>query len=893
MPLIKGEEGSRQHMLLLRLTRTLLAVVREAVQTYERKKTDAGQLDYEDLLLKTRDLFGREKVRAQLQARYAFVMVDEYQDTNQLQYDILLPLLNGLARGNLFIVGDPKQSIYSFRQANVEVFQKTRGDIRRASGTASDVILEESFRPLRDIAAFVNLVFSRLMGGSGNAEPLPMREGQVAYEPLVRARQSEDPGHVELLIREGSGEDEPISESEMVTRRIVQIVNTGTTIHDKQEHPRAARYGDIAILLRARTALPELEESLVHAGIPYTVNSGVGYFQTQDILDVYDYLAFLLNPADDVALAGTMRSPFFSVSDSDLFAVTADRGSGSFWEHLTRIAGQPETPGSVRHAVSVLREDLAVALRFPVPELIGRIFQRTHYYAKLAGTTRGEQARANLEKLLRIARIHDQQGFATLFDFVSRLRGLIDEEEKEGQGSVDAMGDTVRVMTVHGAKGLEFPIVILPFLHRRQGRETNIFVDDHLGIGFPLPGQSGREVLAPLPAYLQQSARSKRDAEEQRILYVACTRARDMLILSIDATRAPSPLTAAGQLLQCIAPAGVGPANHLDFPVRTRVLNLVGDAFVPGEVSHTLRIEVVHPQSLEPVRPSSAPSVEEPEKRRILVDPVRAPVGNEIFSATKIRTYRECPSRYFLRYVLGFPTPGGPFAIGDDDELRDRDLPAELRGRIVHAVAQHVAPGRPDPEKIRTEARASLNRESTLAFTGGENALKETTAMIERLVGSGIWAEMARGSDMRTEFTVSTVFGNNFLTGTFDRVYRDPEGLLTIVDYKTDSVDASSLEERGSLYWPQLEFYALVASRYFHVSDINVILLFIAQVNRPLSRSLGAPELGRIEKEVAGTIELIQQGQFRPLLSPCGGCPFSPQGCGPVWNSISGRQSQV
>jgi ATP-dependent helicase/nuclease subunit A len=884
LPQVTGHVPDLQHRLLLAVTRTLLALTQESVRRYEERKIEAGQLDFEDLQLKTRALLSLESVREQLRKRFTFVLVDEYQDTNELQYDILLPLLDGLKRGNLFIVGDPKQSIYSFRQANVEVFERTRIDIRRVAGIEGDVVLEESFRPLRDLAAFVNLVFSQLMGRDGDDYArTALYDQQVRYEPLSRARPNPSPGRVEILIREKDGEETAMVEGEMVARRILELVASNHTVYDKLEQPRPVRYGDIAVLLRTRKNLPDLEQAFIHAGVPYVVSSGVGYFQTQDIFDFYNYMEFLLNPGDDVALAGILRSPFFTVSDAELYEVAAARGGRGLWEYLLSVYSHSATPLSIRKAVATLREDIPVALRYPVPELIARIVQRTHYHGKIAATVRAAQASANLEKLQQIARSYEVKGFTTLFDFVHRLKGLIDEEEREGQGTIETAGDAVQVMTVHAAKGLEFPVVILPYLSRKLNYDKEPFLHDELGIAFSVPEGSGKRTPAPLVSFLQNRSRARTEAEEQRVFYVACTRARDMLVLSVDPSRAIHTPNCRDWLLKAVAPGGVMSGSQLEFSCTTKSLSFTDGQYVPSVEDHTLCVHLLRPGDLPATRPGAGIPATGTPMPRIAIDPIISEPKGEIFSATKIRTYVECPTRYFLRYVLGFPSGSGPFAQGEDDELRDRDVPAELRGRIFHAVVQRLALQPADFDLILREIGAAFGREAPLGITGSGDLAEAMAMMIRQVMDSPIWREMLHGVDTRTEFTISVSLDRDFLTGTLDRIYQDTAGVWTIVDYKTDAVEKDGLERKSEVYWAQLEFYALLASQFFGVETINSILIFANHVGNPLRRQFGADALQRIHQEIAESISRIHRREFRPRVSPCSGCPFTPHGCASIF----------
>jgi ATP-dependent helicase/nuclease subunit A len=871
------EKAETDQKELLAFSRMLLSVCQQCLERYEQRKLETGRLDFEDLQLKTRALLKRQGVRKYLAQRFKFIMVDEYQDTNQLQYDILRPLLNDLSTGNLFIVGDPKQSIYGFRDANVAVFEQTCRDIvatevTRISG--GQVVLGESFRPLADLAAFVNLVFARIMGSASDVQG----EYEVGYESLFCARTNNAPGRVELLV--GTADAARVStEPERIALRIGALVGSRYRIFDSNEQPKEVRFRDIAVLLRSRSLLPELEIAFVRAGIPYVVSGGVGYFQTQDILDFYSYLRFLDHPADDVALAGILRSPFFSVSDIELFEVAVHGRRRSLWEDLCAQLSRGQLPPALAEAVAALQVDLAVGLRIPVPEILSRIVAKRLFLAKIAGTPRGAQAQANLEKLQRMARSFDVQGFSTLFDFVQRLRRLIDEEEDEGQGMIESQTDAVQVMTVHAAKGLEFPVVVLPNIDRRYQYDHEPFLDDRLGVAFARLTAEGDSEDYPLTELLREESRRRTLAEEKRVFYVACTRARDMLILSGNERTKRTTPSWMSWLLDAIDAPEILDTERLSYQCMMGVLRKVNNDFVLSQEPHLLTLHVVRADSVAQTVTPRTPASAMAEAPEAFATPIPAQWKGEIFSATRIKTYRECPAHYYLRYILGMPPLSGAFARGEDDEQLDREYPAELRGRLFHAIMEKIDRLDQSGPELEFEIRRALALETPIDDVRAPALIAETAAAVRSVTKSAFWREVLLGEDTHTEFTVSSVLGNDYLSGTMDRVYRGTGGVWNVLDYKTDRVDASSVGAKAKSYWPQLQFYALLAHRYFKTSRVRTTLLFTSLVDVPLHQEYEAGDLLAFESEIQETIAKIRNGIFAPGKIPCPVCPFQPEGC--------------
>jgi len=849
------------HATLLRDTRMLLLLARAVVGRYALRKEEEARLDFDDLQLKMRSLLADATIRAELAGRFRFVMVDEYQDTNTLQLEILLPLLENLSVGNLVIVGDPKQSIYRFRDADVAVFDRSRRAIAGAAGNDSLVGLGESFRPLRDLVAFVNLLFSGIMNAPGG----------TGYDTLVRARNNADPGAVELLLplpREEGG----ITQEELVAGRILDLASGGSVVYTSGEQPRPLACRDIALLLRSRNRLEEFEQAFIRRGVPYVVSGGVGYFQTQDVYDMYNYLRFLLNTADDVALAGILRAPFFSVSDAVLFDAARSRGGKTLWEAISG-PGSRAVPAIAR-AREVIAEDILLGLRLPAAELIARIIRRTGFIAALSGTVRGEQAGANLGKLLEMARSYESQGFASLYDFVGRLDRLIEEEEKEGQAAIESQTDAVRIMTVHAAKGLEFPVVIVSDLQRQFRYDDEPYVDAALGVGLdPPPGAAA----APLSEYLRERGRRKATAEEERIFYVACTRARDRLLLSADAPPGRRGESWLKWVERCCEGYGQTILSApLTFDVTTR--------FFDGEgtkaESHRLVVPVIRevPARSAPSSPLPLASPDSP----VDIVPLLSQSKGEIFSASRIRTYVECPAKYFFRYVLGVPSGGGPFIPETEGEFTDGDYPADLRGRVFHSALENAEALRGGPASVDAAVRRALSREAPLTEEAYPALAPDVASLVSGVLASRAWKEIEAGTDVRTEFSISAALGGDFITGTIDRLYRGGDGVWTVLDYKTDSVAVAQVGARAELYWAQLEFYALMVQRLCAAPSVRVRLLFAHHPEIALEKILGPDDLVRQQAHVERIISLIKSGRFPPSQPPCHGCPMHPDPCAPA-----------
>ena len=881
---------------MLRLTRILLGVYGNALARYDEKKLQQGKLDFEDLQVKALQLLQREEIRAKLSSMYKYIMVDEYQDTNRLQDDILRRLVEEFEKGNLFIVGDPKQSIYGFRHARVEIFEKAKEDIgRQAAGEGtSHVLLPESFRLLVGIVDFVNRVFSRAMTEGTS-------EFDVTYDELVKGRTNDAEGKVELLLVRSriEPEEEAADESEepdllgeecnLIARRIAALIESKFEIFvperdrgSRIELAKPVEFRDVAILPRSRTHVNRLVRALEAHGVPYIISSGVGFYQTQEILDFFNYLKFLLNSGDDVALAGLLRSPFFAISDAELFGISLQKHCESFWEKTQRCIEQSNSTKHLRYAVEVLKDNLNLANRLPIPELVDRFFRQTGWYGVIAGMPFGEQRIANVKKLLRFAREFEARGLTNLFDFVERLKTLVELEQKEGQASIDSQGNAVRILTIHAAKGLEFPVVFVPFAHRRFQFDKELFVDSSLGIGFKVRDENdmNEEVEPSFYRFLKQRSHLQTEAEEKRVFYVACTRARDMLVISGQLAEQKSPSFLKWTLEGlALLPESLNP-GQANLPERlVNMLRRHQDAYTAESVQHKLSIDVITareqiPFSGKEFRPAGLVT----KMCKMLIEPLQGQTRGEFFSATQLQTFLECPTKYYLKYGLGIPEEKTtPYNFDEDEESNDRIL-GELEGSLTHAVFEHLIDKNDSEAELRKRAHqlvvSSASLEESQYGPMVEVVMKHVRAFRTSELGQTILA----AAESRTEFSVSTVFGEDYLTGTIDRIYKNDHGLWCLIDYKTDNIPPESLESRASHHKPQLLFYALLIQRLYGQEPVPATLFFLRHPSSPYHFTFTSTTLADFQLEVAAVIQEIKEGNFSRNTTICSSCSFQKNG---------------
>jgi ATP-dependent helicase/nuclease subunit A len=513
----------------LAVGRRFLRVAREAVAAYAERKRLHGVVDFQDLLVLARDLLrDHPEVRASLQDRYCFLLIDELQDTDPVQMELAELLCGGgLSAGMLFAVGDQNQSIYRFRGANVGLFR----DLRRTVPHEGRQGLTLNFRSQPALLHFANaLLCHRLV----DFQPLRASNPQINPEPCVEFLWA--PRAEKATVAEGR-----MAEAEWIAQRIACLVDGPPLVVDRDGDPtrlRPARRGDVVLLFRAMTNVHLYEAALRQYGLDYYLVGGRAFFAQQEIYDVLNLLRALENPQDSVSLAGTLRSPFCCLSDEALFVLGRERNG--LWAGLLDAASDERLPASQREPVRRARHNLprwrGLKDRLSIADLLHAVFADSGYDAATQFESLADRKLANLWKLIDLARTFDRSGLFGLADFIARLGDLVRNQPREEQAATQSENaDVVRLMTIHQAKGLEFPIVIVPDVAASGGPPAQPVAqwDVRLGCVVRPPADEEEPPFSDFGWRLRQTRESLEEWQEDlRTLYVACTRARDYLVLS-------------------------------------------------------------------------------------------------------------------------------------------------------------------------------------------------------------------------------------------------------------------------------------------------------------------------------------------------------------------------
>ncbi|WP_153117285.1 UvrD-helicase domain-containing protein [Rhodocyclus tenuis] len=570
---------------------TFLAEVEEFKAT--RRIIDFADAEWRVLQL-LRDDDNAAYVQAKLDARYSHVLLDEFQDANPLQWQILLAWFGAYsdaARPAVFLVGDPKQSIYRFRRAEPRLFAAA-GDFLATHFAAARCALDATRRNAQPIVDVVNALFAgeelfqpfrqQLSAAGelpGRVELLPLfGEDEGAVDASAARKNGEPPaaaaGEGESTTRLRDPLREPAAEKQD-TRRQREAVRLAETLRaivgrwqivERDGRCRLARYGDILLLARTRTQLAIYERELAAAGIPFVGAARGGLLQTLEARDIAALLTFLVNPADDLALAQTLASPLFACGDDELLALAA-RPEAGWWARLCQLAATPVAPPTLVRAAQLLADWREAAARLPAHDLLDRIYhqgQLRERYRQAVPAALVERVDANLRALLLLALDLDGGRYPSLPRFIDELRALVDvaDDEAPDEGVIDAPldaddGSRVRILTIHGAKGLEAPIVWLLDANGSTRPESGWqplvewLPEEAAPRHFSIRGNKELRGAAREPLFAAEAAAAAR--EELNLLYVAITRARQVFIASGIAGRKDSETTPYRRLQRALA----------------------------------------------------------------------------------------------------------------------------------------------------------------------------------------------------------------------------------------------------------------------------------------------------------------------------------------------------
>ncbi len=831
---------------LLRLREAFLPLV-------EEEKRRQGLLDFDDLLLATRKLLcDYPAARRHFQERYRTFIVDEFQDTDPVQAEIVLRLASGdveqsrdvwddlePAPGALFVVGDPKQSIYRFRRGDVETYRAVA-----ARFDAGDRLsLTTSFRSAPGLVSFVNAVFSEVFASPDGAY-------DVAYAPLVATPDAVDDGrpHVVYLVPppvpeddededagadegsargEGTGDAGPDggaggAEDEGARRQEARAV---ANLLLSRYAGRAGGWGRIGVLVARNDAVDLFQEVFRESGIPAVLEGGTSFFRREETAAVVAALRALDDPTDSVSTVAALKSFLFGLSDLDLLEAAE---AGARFDDPASIPPESATGRATALLASLRARRHERPLAETVEALLGA---RTARAALTAGAiVNAQQAEANLERLLVQARELDAEGVgfrAAVERLVKRLQESVAEPR-----AFEETEDAVRLLTIHKAKGLEYDVVVvadLGFSDPERRRSIRTFVSDHEGgrLGFRAPF-GGERCATPGWRLVEAGDRLRELAEEKRLLYVATTRARHELVLSWFRKRTRKKDGSVSDPIGRKALAAIAFAEGPPPALAPLVEKVEADVSRPapargGAPAGEEAEDGTAPAPEAAAAPAAELSTALPEEiaaAEARLAHARATAARPLRrSGEKDRAFTSAATSSTSTASATSASPASPEDLPPSDREDEAQGRAIRIGVAVHAAMERLlAPGGPDGRDgrdgrdrgdARDLARAAVESCSDLAVPSERD---EAIALVARLLAHPVVAR-ARASvrrfvELPVLFRDDALPGAPLVEGKIDLLFEEPAGWV-IVDWKTDRVSSSEARAaREELYRPQLESYA-------------------------------------------------------------------------------------
>lgn len=573
---LRKPEGFLRDMDQMRpLIQTLVHLVTAFSERFEKAKREKGLVDYADLEhyclailtgeFSSTGVFLPSEAALTYRNHFNEVFVDEYQDVNMVQETILrLVAKEDEINGNLFMVGDVKQSIYRFRLAEPNLFLGKYNRFRQdGNGTGLRIDLARNFRSRKEVLEGTNYLFKQIMG---------VRVGEIEYDEAAELRlgapyPEDEPFPIELLLinQNNDGKELPPEAAESETEtvpsefdevdleksqlearvmasKIKQLITNETKVYNpKTASYRPVMYRDMVILLRSMTWAPQIIEEFKQQGIPIYANLSSGYFEATEVAIMMSLLRVIDNPFQDIPLASVLRSPIVGLNEEELAQIRL-HNKGTFWESLKRFCQSTPTEKNeqvyekVRHFYDNLDEWRSMARQGSLSELIWQLYRDTQFYDFVGGLPGGKQRQANLRALYDRARQYEQTSFRGLFRFLRFVERMI--ERGDDLGAARALGeqeDVVRIMTIHSSKGLEFPVVFIAGLSRNFNMSDirkPYMLDKEYGIAAKYVNIEKRISYPSLPQIaFKRRKKMEMLAEEMRVLYVALTRAKEKLYL--------------------------------------------------------------------------------------------------------------------------------------------------------------------------------------------------------------------------------------------------------------------------------------------------------------------------------------------------------------------------
>jgi len=826
-------------LILRRLTACLTDFILDGVA--EQRKL--GRLDYHDLLVSAREILTDSArgplIRSKVHNKYKYLLIDEFQDTDPIQIEIATLIASPVditsspswqttptLPGRLFFVGDPKQSIYRFRRADISLYLDAQEKYRDGQ-----FLLSTNFRSTPGIISWINEVFSKLLSYRQGSQP--------KYAPLVPIRESTPVGDAVTVLgidtgdRSRTGElsagEVRFSEAHDIAQAILHMVKEGWVVHHDGGW-RAANLSDVAVLVPTRSAMPNIQRAFERAGISYRVASTNNVWRSQEIRELVMCLRAINNPSDSLAAVSALRSSIYGCGDDDLYRFKIENSDPWAWgtitteEHVKRAEGGNPVAVGLSHLAEMHQQ---CAILTP-SELIGRVIADRQLLAQCSTRQDPRESLRRFRYVVDQARAWSDVGNGNLQSFIF----WITQQTAENARPVETVlsendDDSVQIMTIHAAKGLEFPIAVVAGLPLQAKTESGVRVGHTPDANLPeVKIRKGLETFG-FDDWAQSEKLFTHD-ESIRTLYVACTRARDHLVISLHRKEASS---------------NSGPQIHS--PAHLIAAALEGAEYTEADYSNRSAVWDSERPKISASRPDLA------EWRNRYNKAVEFSGRSRFMSATQIA--KSADELITVSSDIDIIEPG---LLKDVDES---ELPIQGRGRYGTAI------GRAVHGVLQTVDLKSGEGLATLAKIQAEGeGIGDLSDEVAALAASAIDSEeiqLAIQNRYWRELHVACPIGEKIVEGYVDLVYETDQGLV-VVDYKTDLVEPGEIDVKVDRYRLQGATYATALEETTRQSVSSVLFAFLSSDTKAIFASL--PNLRDAIGDVRKVIEREGAAGNRP-----------------------------
>jgi len=795
-----------------------LALVFE--ERYESKKEENGFLDFDDLQMKAVRLLKGEgvlsrKIKERYREKFRFILVDEFQDTNYLQLELLECLSSG---DNLFLVGDYKQSIYRFRGAEPDLFYQ-KEQLYKDGGAGVRLSLLENYRTEKRLLEFINRFFEKLW-----------YEDELAYEAMLSNKEGDAVSGAELILVQRR-EDENLDlsrmrEAEAIADRMLELREEGFT------------FGQMVILFDAMKDIGIYEHALRMKEIPFYVLSGRGFYQQSEIQDMMSYLSFLDNPLADIPLVAALRSPLFQIKDDTLVwlshHVKTENKTTPFYaavKHFSDVTSiEEEEKNKIRFFLDVTEELLQVKDHLRLTELLDRVLIKTSYELTVLANPQGLRRYANLKKMVNVAREFENHKPMALSSFLRTVRRLETQEARESEARVEIeeSGDVVNLMTIHKAKGLEFPVVFVADLGRmrRSSGSKTILAEPGQGYALQVRNEVNPEREKEKPAIWKQIDQyaSQKDKEEQkRRLYVAATRAQRKLILSgvhEEGKLEKEKFREMRSWIDWVMASGLQEVllhekNRKIKPKRQKLAmaekkdlrEVFGEFEAKSPQEYIKKKKVLEQVTKEGESILSQISGQTKLSSRVIDLPTSAFVA-----------FEKSPDSYAQVYEIGYANP--ELEEAEDQAFKERteeEMGVQEFGTVMHRVLECL--DFKNPEKNLKNLLKDCFRD-----VGSKEPMDEAKKMLEHFIKSSLFKRLKMAREIHKEVPFLINERHGLVHGVIDVLFLDHQG-WHILDYKTGLGDLNKIREMK--YEIQIDIYAHAVYNILKEIPVSGVLYFL------------------------------------------------------------------